>query len=349
MRKHSLSKTLIGIVAFLTYTLLFFHSESSGSVVSWKKHFIKNDSEIPMNKYRVFYFDERTSGVVKHQEEVEIPSIHYVRENFRGIDAEHIGAYYIGKFSSVKTKTVNFNVFQGRADSAIFVDGEKIWEGSKYSHSTEFSFTAGEHIIEIQYVSRHFSASFMVTMTDFGIDKNHEELSRELLTKPISDIWYCGIYESGNFENIVNISLENNKGSLVLFLASYEPVIWNFSQVNNINLRSVIIHSKHPKSIVKNINKDVKIHYIDYLPWVYDTYKTSSGDKKNTFKNLVYNIQGITKKKPSGFSGKYALSNVTIPEKILDASFYQTIGMRLDAKPNGSKNKKKSKLERVFE
>ena len=316
---------------------------------SWRPHFVTADTEIPTNAFKAHYFDERTAGITRHTEVVKIPSIHYCRNTFHKIPAENIGAYYIGKFHFDKSTIKNLNVFQGNAESSIYINGVKLWQGDKYSIVKEYLFNPGPHIIEIQYVTKHHCAGFMFTMTEINLVKQAKDLANLDIAYEDADIWYCGVYETDNFDGNIYVDLGKSRRPIILFLCSYEPVIWNFHGADLDNLRAVVISSWHPGSLLANMDKDIPVNYVEKLPYVYDTNKSSSSNRKNSFKNLVYYIQDITQKKIVGFSGKYKLGNVRIPEKDLDEQFYKTIGMTLHPKPKSYKKKDKSFLDRVFE
>jgi hypothetical protein len=322
-------------------------SDSRGEK-TWRKRFVKDEKEIPKDVFKAFYFDERKAGIVNFSEIVKIPSIHYARGDFHGIKADNIGAYYIGRFLFNKETTKILNLFQGNAESAIFINGKKVWQGGSYSHQDGFTFSPGEHLIEIQYVSKYSAAGFLFTMTD-GVGKSVDELSQQFKDSGGVDVWYCGTYESDNFDGTIDVILENNDKPLILILSSFEPVVWKIGNNANRNLKAIIVSSEKPGSKVVQLDSAATVTRAKRMKWIYDIYNTSSSNSRNTFKNLIYDIQSIFNKKPVGFSGEYSLKSVSIPEKILDANLYESIGLNMHSKQAANPNKKKSKLDKVFE
>ena len=360
IKRTKMKKISIKFNFFSVFIICFLISQVGQNVAiandkSWQNHFVKNESEIPVNKFRAYYFDERTAGIIRHTEIVDRPAANFVRNDFHGISGDNFGAYWIGYFDFSEPTNMTINVYQSRAESKILINGENITNQDskkrRNKKSTEYAFSAGRHKIEVQYVSNYFSVSFLVNMLGHTTIHNKPSLRQILNTISNPSVLYCGAYESDNFDMSVNISLKKSSGPLILFLGSYQPIVWKIQDMSNAKLHTVVLSSYGPRSTVENLPKNVLILHYDNLPYVYEliSKSSSSSNKRNTFKNLAYTIQDLTGYKPSGFSGKYGLKSVTIPETILDEAQYAQFGMKLHSDKKTPSPSSGSRLDRVFE
>lgn len=316
---------------------------------SWQKHFVKKESEIPVNKFRAYYFDERTAGIVRHTEIVDRPAANFVKNPFHGIPGDNFGGYWIGYFDFKERTSMTITTYQSHAESRIFIDGKNPPEGRKHQNSFSYIFEKGRHKIEAQHVSNYFSVSFLVNMIENPKILDAASLTAELGDTRNQRIWYCGAYESDNFDMSVDAKLEASENPVILFFGSYQPIIWKIANPHNTKIRAIVL-SSHPQSSVENVPENIPVLYYDKLPAVYELIgKSSSSEPGRTFKSLAYAIQDITGQKPVGFSGKYGMTTVTVPEVILGEEQYSQFGMRLHGKKDSDDTSRKSRLDSVFE
>lgn len=338
-------------ILFTFFCLITIHSLPSQAFTAdktWQNHFVHNESEIPINKFKAYYFDERTAGIIRHSEIVGLPAANFVRDPFHGIPPENFGAYWIGYFDFQETTNVKINRYQSRAESKIFINGQ-VFNQKTLDHT----FSPGRYKIEVQYVSNYYSVSFLVTMLEDTTIHNKLSLIEALGDINTMVVWYCGAYESDNFDMTVNINTDMSEDPVVLFLSSYQPIVWNLILSQETNLHTIVLSSYGPRSTIKNLPENVRVLHYGRLPYVYKliSKSSSSSNNKNTFKNLAYEIQELVGKKPTGFSGKYGLKSVSIPETNLTEATYSKFGMRLTGSSPAADgvNKPKSRLDRVFE
>jgi hypothetical protein len=337
---------------YVMYFCIFFFSfcsfQANAAGKSWQKHFVKKESEIPTNKFRAYYFDERTAGITMYTEVVDRPAANFVRDRFHGIPGDNFGVYWVGYFEFSETTNIIINKYQSRAESEILINGEPF-----RNKSTEYLFTPGRHKIEVQYVSNYFSVSFLVTMLKNLEIHNDASLIESLGNATNKTVWYCGAYESDNFDMSVNLSTKASNAPVILLLSSYQPIVWKINTSRKTNLHAIVLSSYGPRSTIENVPDNVKVLHYDKLPYVYDliSSSSSSSNSRNTFKNLAYKSQDLIGKKPSGFSGKYGLKSVSVPETILNEAKYSQFGMlhHGERKPDIKSRKTGSRLDRVFE
>ena len=353
MKNLSLIKNVLHATSLFLSIFLLCQAVAFAGEESWQKHFVKDKSEIPTNKFRAYYFDERTAGIIRHSEIVDRPAANFVRDKFHGIPGDNFGAYWIGYLTFKATTNMRINLYQGRSESRLIIDGETVPEGGglKSSRSIPFTFTPGRHKVEVQFVSNYFSVSFLVNFLPDTTIHSDASLTDTLSEIQNPTIWYCGAYESDNFDMSVDISLDMYSDPVVLFLSSYQPIVWKFSNSGGSGLHTIVLSSYGPRSTVENAPKHVQILHYNNLPYVYEIIPkgSSSSSSRNTFKNLAYKIQSLTGKKPVGFSGKYGLTSVSVPETILDEAKYSQFGMRLHGTKKSGKHTSGSRLDRVFE
>ncbi len=336
----------IFFVTLLGANATFVHADS------WEKHFIKSEKEIPVNKFRAFYFNEQTSGIIRHTEIVDHPVINFVRNDFYNINAACFGAYWIGYLEFEKETTMTINVYQERSESKIFINGENIFSnvGLTKSKERDYTFEPGRHKVEIQYISNDSSASFWVDIHSQRTEYNEFSLREMLDTISDPEILYCGAYESDNFDMSVEVTLKYSDRKKVLFLSSVRPIIWKIKNASTSNLETVIVSSYDKESAVEGLSDETDVIYYKNIPSVYRIEpKRSSSEGKNNFKNLVYIIQDLIGYKPSGFSGGYGLKSISIPETILDEKLYSQFGLQFNKVKTFTGKSKQSRLDKVFE
>lgn len=309
---------------------------------TWKKYFVTSETVLPENSFKAYYFDERTAGIIRYTEITDNPSINYSEDEFHKIRSRNIGAYYIGNFHFQKSTILDLNIFQESGEISLFINGTKIWQGEE-TVTNEYLFHPGTYTIEIQFVSRYDSVEFLFTMTEKKSVRDIRDLPKNPELYKDSDLWFCGVYSADSFNNNIHVDLSDNKRKIILFLSSYDPVIWNFGEANTENLQSVYVFSKESRSIVKSINKNIPVIYIKGLPFVYKLCDVGP------FKELVYTIQDITQKKITGFSDKKSTKRIYVPRMTLDESFYRRIGMKLYPTAQDLLKDRKSKLDKIFE
>ncbi|PIE72214.1 MAG: hypothetical protein CSA20_09090 [Deltaproteobacteria bacterium] len=337
---------LFFFVALSGANTTFAHAES------WEKHFVENEEEIPTNKFRAFYFNEQTSGILRHTEIVDRPVINFVRNDFYNIDAEYFGAYWIGYLEFEKETTMTISVYQSRSESKIFINGKNVFSDEDLTESKEkdYTFEPGKHKVEIQYISNYSSASFLVNIHPQIAEYNEASLRETLNTISNPEILYCGAYESDNFDMSVEVNLKHSDRKKVLFLSSYQPIIWKIKNANSSNIATVIVSSHGKESTVEGLSDETNLIYYRNIPSVYKIKpKRSSSASKNNFKNLAYIIQDLTGYKPNGFSGGYGLKSISVPETVLDKKLYSQFGLKFSKAKTFTGKSTKSRLDKVFE
>ena len=322
----------------------------SSEASSWQKHFVNTLDEIPINAFRASYFDERMAGEVKYTKVVERPAVNFTNDTYFGIPGESFGAYWIGFHTFEETTLLEFNIYKSRAEVKLFINGQELESAWSVKNGIPFTFAPGTHKIEILYLSNYFSVSFLLDMMPPVLPVDDVTLLSSISAIENPKIWYCGAYESQNIDMGVSLSLKPSDAPVVLVLCSWQPIVWELADTGRTDLRQVILSSHHSRSRIKNLPDHVKLAHYDDLPNIYELIpKKGSSNTKRSFKNLAYKIQSITGKKPVGFSGKYGLTDITVPKTVLDDKLYSKFGMRLHGKGRQIPPDSKSRIDHVFE
>jgi hypothetical protein len=308
------------------------------------------ETEIPVNRFRAFYFDDRKPEEFVYSQIVDRPALqHSSRKPVHGIPPKNLIIHWIG-YIDVAQKTLKvINIFQATsANSEVLIDDTQIWSGKNYSRSLPYNFSKGRHKIEIRSKTRDHYFSVLVTMT-----KNSKPIKKEHLSdflKPFSqaDVMYCGVYESENPDMTLPVVLKR-KDPFILFLSSYEPVVWELMLQNITHLKAVILSSKYNGSKIINLPDNIPVYHYRKIPWAYSLIPDYNKKFKQTFKYAALEIQSVLGRKPIGFTGAYKLKQANIPERILDETQYREIGLTLAPTNFDIEKLKGSVMDTVFE
>ena len=322
---------------------------------TWGQYFVKDPCEIPLGAFRAYYFDERRPGRVVFTETVPHPVANFGSDEFHHIESENFGAYWVGYFYYPQDILKTMYVNQGSAESRIIIDGRELWQGNQSSHAIPANFTAGMHKVEIEFINSYHVVGFSLKSLSPVQILEPEALFGQITVTPKSEIWYCGAYESTAFDMSIKVRLQRTPWPVILFLSSYDPVTWDFTTADVSRLSYVVVASRKESVTLKNLPEQIPVARIRNFPYAYkfipDPGRVSTPSKKrtNSFKAVAYKIQDILGRKPTGFTGSYGMSMARIPELVLDEEKYREIGMTLQPKTSRDPQKKKSRLDMVFE
>ncbi|MBU1566569.1 MAG: hypothetical protein KJ630_13195 [Proteobacteria bacterium] len=323
-------------------------SRQAGTVTAVRPEIGEKKPGIIKN-FQAFYYDRSRGNEVVYSECVDIPALSYVSKDFHDIPAEKLSAYWVGNLDFPKETRKSINIFESRGKTTLFINGVKIWTGgNRYSHSLNYLFPAGKSKIEVRFESDYFSVGFLLTFSDAGKPFNDKSLTDKLAGIGDYDSMYCGAYEGTLPDKTIGVNIKQHAKPLVLFLSSYEPIIWDFDTHNTENLKAVVLSSKHFGSIAKNLPSQIPVYYGE-IPYVTDFIPQSGTSRGQTFKNIALQIQSITSRKPISFSGKYSLPRIHLPDLILDEKHYNEIGLSLATQGVPPVELREMQMQKVFE
>jgi len=289
---------------------------------------LQNENKEISGSFQASYYDRRKGNAPVYSEKVDTPAINYEYDTFHDISAERLSAHWEGTLDFPEDMQKNINIFEAFGKTELFIDGVNVWTSTEqYAYSLSHFFPAGKHKIEARFENSYFSASFLLTLTDSDKTLTDRELSEKLAGLGDYDTIYCGTFESGRPDKTIDLSIDEHPKSLVLFLSSNEPNIWDFGAAQNLgDVKAVIISSQHFGAVVRNLPPRIPVYY-GQIPYAtsYNPQTTNSGEQ--SFKDIALQIQAISGRKPVGFSGRYDMSQTSLPELILDEKRYGEIGL----------------------
>jgi hypothetical protein len=159
---------------------------------------------------------------------------------------------------------------------------------------------------------------------------------KKLRQKHVINIWYIGIHESRKKDHSVDISLKKSDKQLVLLLQSYQTTIWNIHNPFKNKIDAIIIGRSKPGSkVVADVAKK-SIYYANFSFGSDDLYPECSchsghfhcegGSIVNTNRRLF----PLFNQKIDGFSGKYGVKDILVPNTVLDDKKYKEIHQKIE-------------------
>lgn len=181
--------------------------------------------------FRAFYFDRTDPSFKPIERHVNSVALSYSYDELHGIDSERLGAYWVGRVRFEKDTLQRINISLSWATARLFVDGKLIYEGSK-SESINHSFSAGFHLIEVDYVNSWHTTDFAVTLDEPFPARSHAEIASHISQLDLSnyDIYYFGTYKSNAAGRQIDVELPESPRPAIVWLDSYEGVEWSIKR-----------------------------------------------------------------------------------------------------------------------
>jgi hypothetical protein len=219
-------------------------------------------NEVAVGGYNAIYLNDLNPDSIVFQELVLTAAISYPFSEFHGIGSENFSAYWVGLLKFESTTSKEFNISQSWARSRIYVDGKAIYDKANAKETFTYTFSPGEHVIEIEHANNWHTVEFKFTMSDASPTFDQASISKYLkglgLEKP--QVFYTDVYESADKDVSINVNVPSTSEPVVLWLNSYEAIDWNVDAGKN--LAAVIMSSYSPGSRVIGVdaNKVVRFH-----------------------------------------------------------------------------------------
>ena len=178
--------------------------------------------------FRAFYFDRTDPSFEPIERHVNSVALSYSYDELHGIASERLGAYWIGRVKFEKDTPQRINLSLSWATARLFVDGKLIYEGSE-SESIDYMFSAGVHLIEVDYINDWHTTDFAVTFNEPLDLRSHVDIASEISNLELSnyDIYYFGTYKSHASGGKIAVDLPKSSRPAIVWLDSYEGVDWS--------------------------------------------------------------------------------------------------------------------------
>lgn len=271
---------------------------------AWGKK-LNPKNEVPSLGYRAIYFDDGASDYAAFQETTPSIAIKFGPNSFHGIQPQSFSAYWVGLLKFDVPTEKQFSVSQSWAHTRIYVDGKTVFDKSKEQKDFTYSFSAGDHVIEVEHSNNWHTAEFKMTVDDKLKVLNSDSIAQFFNNSQLrhAKIHYINLYESSARDTSVEVEIASSSEPVVLWLNSYEAIDWKLAKGTNV--AAVIISAHSPGSRVIGAGS-AKI--VGYQKWL-DVAK--SGDEEQELQSYAGLLKRLTGLDLDGYMIKYKSSNVT--------------------------------------
>lgn len=282
----------------------------------------------PTDKYPVNSFVE---SLLVRQQGNSVTTTRVVKEP--ALDGTFIKGSWKGYFDVSQQTDKTFKIIRQGIRVELIIDGRSVWRGGSDSRDKiyQYTFKPGRH--EVMFVAypeaEYRPVKFNASITDNAKELKYDELTNRLKELGDFDSIYCGVKKNISPTQPVDIILKRSEKPVVLFLTSYQQVIWDFKDSNTDNLAAIVTSSKSASS-VKNLPPHIPIYHffrlsnaVNFIPL---SKRGISINIDNTFKQAALQILALTGKFPVGFGGLELGNRIVVPEIMLDREKYRQIG-----------------------
>jgi hypothetical protein len=298
---------------------------------TWRSRLIRDSSEIPVNGFKAFYFEDSTDMARLDSERVAFPALSYAYTGPGGVPAQRFDAYWIGRFEFAEDTAWRIDLSQSNSVARILIDDREIYTGEG-SLSLIHAFAKGSHLIEIEYKNDWHTISFSVLFAPAVVDKPAGALDTAATG---AEYWYASVNESGKSDLGLDVSLKPSAKPVILFLSSYRVVRWNIVPADSAQVLAVFVDSYEPQSTVTGLRASVPVTFRKGIPMAYrlmpDCYPQTGYCNDNGFLKLARYMGDEFKISLTGYTGDYNPASLSVPELILDSAEYRDIEDRTKA------------------
>lgn len=301
---------------------------------TWGKY-LNPKNDVPANRFKAFYINTNDPKNVIASETVEMISVNYPYNKFHDIDSQDFGAYWVGNYTFNQETGMQINISQSWAKTRVIIDGLIIYEGGNNAE-IPFTFKKGTHKIEVEFMNNWHTTDFSVVIMPAQKRYKQDELQQALKLGGDFDVWYVGIYESRQKDHSVDLVLKKSHKPVVLLLQSYETTIWKIKNPFKTEIAAVIVGRSKPGSKVLGEVPEAAVYYADWRLGSHDLHPKCSchtpqfhcegGNVLNTNKS----IEPLLHQRINGFNGQYGVTEMVVPEIVLDAQKYAEITGKIE-------------------
>jgi hypothetical protein len=284
---------------------------------SWGKR-LNPAGLIPKSGFQAYYFSRSNPGLVVFQENVAAIAIKYAWANFHGLNSPQFAAYWVGKRKFSRPTVQQISVSQSWAKSHILIDGEVVFDESNASRTFRHEFSAGEHVIEVEFINNWHTVEYKVT-----IDEVVKTISEDQVSTYLGDdragrtrLYYVGLYESASKDTSVNVSLPSTGLPVVLWLSSYEAIDWNV--ISSDPIPRVFVNSYAPGSRVRG-SRVRQVAHLDRSTVAHSESKRCSCvagifncEDNQDLVDVASNLRVMTHMELSGYAVRYSAADVAV-------------------------------------
>ncbi len=273
--------------------------------------------QIPDQGFLAIYIDRRDPYRVVFKETVASIAIKYAWDEFHGIDSPDFAGYWVGRLKFDTATIKDIAVSQSWARSRIFIDGKLIGTQARDGASIRHEFSAGEHVIEVEYINNWHTVEFKVTLQDPVPVLTRAEIAAEFARAGASDadLYYVGLYESGSRDTSVSVTLPETGRSIVLWLDSYEAIDWNVISTDKV--AAVVVSAFTEGSRVIGVQPERMFRMKGWMGVHSETRRCSCRtmfhcEDKYDMADVAAAAKAMTGRPLTGYAASYAATNVSM-------------------------------------
>lgn len=283
---------------------------------------------VPPAGFKAIYISTQNPRQIVASEIVPEVAINYAYADFHGIKSEDFGAYWVGRMTFAEAQSRIIEVAQGWSKARVIVDGRVVYEGGENAR-TPFTFTEGEHLVEVEYVNNWHTTSFRVAFSDttepMGADRIRAELERRKLKD--AEVHYVGLYDTNSKDLSVRVNIASSPRPIVLVLSSYEAVKWVLEEANPGTVRAIVHGSFTPGSQVTGVDtRRVPILRYQGRIGTYDLKPRCAChaahyhcENSGTLLTTLGEVEKLTGAPLASFNGAYSAVRFFVPGRIVTA------------------------------
>ncbi len=231
----------------------------------------KNSQKIPINAYRVYYFNTAQPDRALDSKVMERIAVNLTPNDMK-MDDKSFGAYWVGYKDFSKDQIMTIRPQETWGKSKIYIDGYQVLtsEGN-IARPLDYLFKKGRHKIEVEFINNWHTAGFSVNIAPkkelLSKDGLKEKLKTLLTSK--SELYFYSVHESKREDQVIDIFLTENRQPVVLVLLSHYPVRWTIHNQKKQNIEAIIYVSVEGSSeAVGDIPDESRIFHISTQAWV---------------------------------------------------------------------------------
>lgn len=315
----------------------------------------KND--VPLGSFKAFYINQANPKAVVASEVVKDVAINYSWNDFHGIKSEQFGAYWVGRMKLNQSELRLINVSLSWSKARIMIDGYVVYENGRNT-SIAYQFSAGEHLIEVEYLNNWHTTEFKVTFGRQAVRLSREQVAGELQRHGIAnaEVHYVGLYESAAKDLSVNVNVGKLDRDVLLVLSSYSAIKWIIKNPLSTRIKAIVYASFTPGSEVAGV--DERHTLVLPLREMIGNYRVeprcdcAAGnyhcEGSATLLSIRAEIEKMTGNHMVGFGGKYGAESMPVPDNAITAESLEK-SARLEEVEANKRNQCAKKADPDFE
>ncbi|CAM3680692.1 lysozyme inhibitor LprI family protein [Parendozoicomonas haliclonae] len=295
--------------------------------------------EAPLDSFKAFYFESTKPDRPAQEAEVGKIALNFPYDKGFGIPSETFAAYWVGRVAFDRDTAQTLELSLSWAKVRLIINKAVVYEGGS-DQSIPFTFTAGEHLIEIEYINNWHTTEFSFTRQALVQKHDIKDIGRVLkgLNAGDASILYAALYESKSADLTTTVSVINHQKPVVLLLSSYGPVSWHIVNPGKADIRAVIFGS-HAKgsTVTGDLDGDVPLLALKTRVGNYRIVPSCScmnGRFHCEGRSGLDDLAGIERDTGltvfGGTFGTYSASFLTLPTMLFDTETRQELQRRLD-------------------